>query len=196
LAERLAAPHARHSPPLPPSLNPPHPQLTGLKAKRDAVTSELDALRAKESEARGDVPALIAERKEASEVITALRKKQGEVRDAFNARWQEFKKQERAWRVWAAHERKARNEERKKEYDERQAARQAAEKASKPNKYEQQVRGVWGAARRAGPGSRAYAPEAALSGRLRGRSLACGTPVRVLSSKPLPGPSPPTPPGL
>ncbi|GBG00473.1 hypothetical protein Rsub_13154 [Raphidocelis subcapitata] len=114
-------------------------ELTSLKAKREAVTSQLDALRSKESEARGDVPALIAERKEASEVITALRKKQGEVRDAFNATWAEFKKQERAWRVWAAHERKSRSEERKKEFEERQAARKAADKASKPNKYEQQV---------------------------------------------------------
>jgi hypothetical protein len=44
--------------------------------------------------------------------------------------------------VWAAHERVARNEQRKKEWEERQAVRKAAEKASKPNKYEQQVR--WG----------------------------------------------------
>jgi hypothetical protein len=43
--------------------------------------------------------------------------------------------------VWAAHERKARNEDRKKEWEERQAARKAAEKANRPNKYEQQVRG-------------------------------------------------------
>jgi len=85
------------------------------------------------------VPALIAERKEASEIITALRKKQGEIRDAFNARWQEFKKQERAWRVWAAHERVSRQEERKKEFEERQAARKQADKASRPSKWETSV---------------------------------------------------------
>ncbi|GBF95776.1 hypothetical protein Rsub_08212 [Raphidocelis subcapitata] len=114
-------------------------QLNELKAKREALNAQLDALRSKESEARSDVPTLIAERKEASEIITALRKKQGEVRDAFNAKWAEFKKQERAWRVWAAHERKSRDEDRKKEYEERQAARKAMDKASRPNKYEQQL---------------------------------------------------------
>jgi hypothetical protein len=54
---------------------------------------------------------------------------------------QEFKKADRAWRVWAAHEYKARSEERKKEWEERQAARKAAEQAFRPNKYETEVRG-------------------------------------------------------
>ncbi|KAI8466860.1 MAG: hypothetical protein J3K34DRAFT_524188 [Monoraphidium minutum] len=114
-------------------------ELNGLKAKREGINGELDALRSKDNESRSDVPTLIAERKEASEIITALRKKQSEIRDAFNAKWQEFKKQDRAWRVWAAHERKARNEERKKEYDERQAARKAQEKSFKPSKFVQEV---------------------------------------------------------
>lgn len=114
-------------------------QLNALKAKREGLNQELDALRAKETEARSDVPALIAERKEASEIITALRKKQSEIRDAFNAKWQEFKKQDRAWRVWAAHERVARQQQRKKEYEERQANRKAMEQSHKPNKFVQEV---------------------------------------------------------
>jgi len=75
---------------LPPLFHPQNnrPQLTAIKVKREAITSELDALREKQNDARGDVPALIAERKEASEVITALKKKQGEIRDAFNEKWQ------------------------------------------------------------------------------------------------------------
>jgi hypothetical protein len=124
----------------PPTPHPtPHSQLNAIKAKREAVNGQLDALRSKETEARSDVPGLIAERKEASEIITALRKKQGEIRDAFNAKWTEFKKQERAWRVWAAHERKAKQEERKKEYEERSAARKLVEKANKPSKFEEKV---------------------------------------------------------
>jgi predicted nucleic acid-binding Zn-ribbon protein len=63
-------------------------QLNAIKGKREAVNAELDALRSKETEARSDVPALIAERKEISEIITKLREKQGEIRDAFNAKWQ------------------------------------------------------------------------------------------------------------
>ena len=47
-----------------------------------------DAARPRDTGAHRDVPGLIAERKEASEIITALRKKQSEIRDAFNAKWQ------------------------------------------------------------------------------------------------------------
>lgn len=75
-------------PPLPSTYTRTRAQLTAIKGRRDAVAGELDALRARESEGRSDIPGLIAERKEASEVIGALRKKQADVRDAFNAKWQ------------------------------------------------------------------------------------------------------------
>lgn len=41
-------------------------------------------------------------------MITALRDKQREIRTAFQAKWDEFKKVDRAWKGWFAEERKKR----------------------------------------------------------------------------------------
>jgi hypothetical protein len=41
-------------------------------------------------------------------VISALRDKQREIRVAFQAKWDEFKKADRAWKSWYAEERKKR----------------------------------------------------------------------------------------
>ena len=42
------------------------------------------------------------------QVISALRDKQREIRTAFQAKWDEFKKVDRAWKGWFAEERKKR----------------------------------------------------------------------------------------
>jgi hypothetical protein len=42
------------------------------------------------------------------QVITALRDKQREIREAFQAQWDIFKKADRAWKGWFAEERKKR----------------------------------------------------------------------------------------
>lgn len=83
-------------------------QIDGVKAAREAESAKLDALRAEQAEARSDVPGLIVEKKELWEVIQALRDKQREIRSAFNEKWEEFKKQNRAYLGWAAQERKKR----------------------------------------------------------------------------------------
>jgi len=43
-----------------------------------------------------------------SQVISALRDKQREIRTAFQAKWDEFKVQDKAWKGWSAEERKKR----------------------------------------------------------------------------------------
>eukprot|EP00878_Enallax_costatus_P000507 GHUV01000601.1.p1 GENE.GHUV01000601.1~~GHUV01000601.1.p1 ORF type:complete len:598 (+),score=306.21 GHUV01000601.1:86-1879(+) len=114
-------------------------QLDGIKAARENEELKLQALRAEQAEARSDVPALIVEKKELWEVIQALRDKQREIRTAFNDKWEEFKKQNRAYQGWAAQERKKRQEQRKAEYEERQAARKAMDDTTRPAKYETEV---------------------------------------------------------
>lgn len=42
------------------------------------------------------------------QVISALRDKQREIRVAFQGKWDEFKKADRAWKGWYAEERKKR----------------------------------------------------------------------------------------
>lgn len=42
------------------------------------------------------------------QVISALRDKQREIRTAFQAKWDEFKKLDKAWKGWFAEERKKR----------------------------------------------------------------------------------------
>lgn len=83
-------------------------QLDGVKAQLDAENGKLQSLRAEQAEARSDIPGLIVEKKELWEVIQALRDKQREIRAAFNEKWEEFKKQNRAYLGWAAQERKKR----------------------------------------------------------------------------------------
>eukprot|EP00882_Tetradesmus_deserticola_P024902 GHRQ01027258.1.p1 GENE.GHRQ01027258.1~~GHRQ01027258.1.p1 ORF type:complete len:154 (-),score=80.26 GHRQ01027258.1:316-777(-) len=83
-------------------------QLDKIKAERDAGNAKLDAMRAEQQEARSDVPALMVEKKELWEVIQTLRDKQREIRVAFNEKWEEFKKQDKAWKGWFAQERKKR----------------------------------------------------------------------------------------
>lgn len=83
-------------------------QLDGISAARAAEDAKLQAMRAEQAEARSDVPALIFEKKEQWEVIQALRDKQREIRTAFSDKWEEFKKQNRAYQGWAAEERKKR----------------------------------------------------------------------------------------
>eukprot|EP00879_Flechtneria_rotunda_P000406 GHRR01000500.1.p1 GENE.GHRR01000500.1~~GHRR01000500.1.p1 ORF type:complete len:620 (+),score=299.54 GHRR01000500.1:185-2044(+) len=114
-------------------------KLDKIKAARDTEEDELSAVRAAEQEARSDIPALVNEKKELWEVIQALRDKQREIRTAFNEKWEEFKKQDRAWKGWFAQERKKRQEQRHKEYLERQAARKANDDSHRPAKYEQEV---------------------------------------------------------
>lgn len=114
-------------------------QLDGIKAQLDAENGKLQALRAEQAEARSDVPGLIVEKKELWEVIQALRDKQREIRAAFNEKWEEFKKQNKAYMGWAAQERKKRQEQRKAEYEERQAARKAMEDSTRPAKFEMEV---------------------------------------------------------
>lgn len=61
------------------------------------------------------------------------------MRSAFNDKWEEFKKRDRAFKAWFAQERKKRQEQRRQEYEERQAARKARETVEKPSKYEMEV---------------------------------------------------------
>lgn len=83
-------------------------QLDGIKAQREEANAKLDALRAEQQEARSDIPGLMVEKKELWEVIQTLRDKQREIRVAFNEKWEEFKKQDKAWKGWFAQERKRR----------------------------------------------------------------------------------------
>ncbi|WIA30044.1 hypothetical protein OEZ86_000139 [Tetradesmus obliquus] len=115
-------------------------QLDGIKAQREEANAKLDALRAEQQEARSDIPGLMVEKKELWEVIQTLRDKQREIRVAFNEKWEEFKKQDKAWKGWFAQERKRRQEQRKVEYEERQAARKARDgEVAKPAKFEMEV---------------------------------------------------------
>ncbi|KAF8069594.1 hypothetical protein HT031_001711 [Scenedesmus sp. PABB004] len=114
-------------------------KLDALKAAREEEQGKLAAQRAAEAETRSDVPAMIVEKKELWEVIQALRDKQREIRTAFNAKWDEFKKQDKAWKGWFAQERKKRNESRKQEWEERQAARKARDAEHRPAKFEKEV---------------------------------------------------------
>lgn len=83
-------------------------QLDKIKADREAEDAKLQQLRAAEQEARSDIPALNVEKKELWEIIQTLRDKQREIRNAFNEQWEEFKKQDKAWKGWFAQERKKR----------------------------------------------------------------------------------------
>jgi chromosome segregation ATPase len=83
-------------------------QLDKIKAEREAANAKLDAMRAEQQEARSDIPGLMVEKKELWEVIQTLRDKQREIRVAFNEKWEEFKKQDKAWKGWFAQERKKR----------------------------------------------------------------------------------------
>jgi small-conductance mechanosensitive channel len=82
--------------------------LDKIKAEREAANAKLDAMRAEQQEARSDIPGLMVEKKELWEVIQTLRDKQREIRDSFNKKWEEFKKQDKAWKGWFAQERKRR----------------------------------------------------------------------------------------
>jgi hypothetical protein len=114
-------------------------RLDRIKAAREAEETKQNELRAAQQEARADIPALNVEKKELWEVITALRDKQREIRTAFQAKWDEFKKVDKAWKGWFAEERKKRNEVRHQEYLERQAARAARDDVVKPKKFEHEV---------------------------------------------------------
>jgi hypothetical protein len=83
-------------------------QLDKIKAEREAANAKLDAMRAEQQEARSDIPGLMVEKKELWEVIQTLRDKQREIRVAFNEKWEQFKKQDKAWKGWFAQERKKR----------------------------------------------------------------------------------------
>jgi uncharacterized coiled-coil DUF342 family protein len=83
-------------------------QLNGIKAAQDEEKAKIDSLRQKENDQRSDIPGLIVERKECWEVVEALKKKQKEIRDAFEGKWQEFKKLDKAYKGWAAEQRKVR----------------------------------------------------------------------------------------
>jgi uncharacterized coiled-coil DUF342 family protein len=83
-------------------------QLDKIKAEREAANAKLDSMRAEQQEARSDIPGLMVEKKELWEVIQTLRDKQREIRNSFNEKWEEFKKQDKAWKGWFAQERKRR----------------------------------------------------------------------------------------
>jgi len=114
-------------------------RLDRIKAAREEEEAKLNEIRQAQQDARSDIPALNVEKKELFEVINALRDKQREIRTAFQAKWDEFKKQDRAWKGWFAEERKKRNEQRHKEYLERQAARAARDQPVKTVKFEHEV---------------------------------------------------------
>lgn len=114
-------------------------RLDRIKAAREAEQAKLNEIITGQQEARADIPALNVEKKELWEVISALRDKQREIRTAFQAKWDEFKKLDKAWKGWFAEERKKRNEQRHQEYLERQAARAARDDVVKPKKFEHEV---------------------------------------------------------
>jgi len=114
-------------------------RLDRIKAAREEEEAKLNEIRQAQQDARSDIPALNVEKKELFEVINALRDKQREIRTAFQAKWDEFKKVDRAWKGWFAEERKKRNEQRHQEYLERQAARAARDDVVKPKKFEHEV---------------------------------------------------------
>lgn len=114
-------------------------RLDRIKAAREAEQAKLNEIISAQQEARSDIPALNVEKKELWEVISALRDKQREIRTVFQAKWDEFKKLDKAWKGWFAEERKKRNEQRHQDYLERQAARAARDDVVKPKKFEHEV---------------------------------------------------------
>jgi uncharacterized coiled-coil DUF342 family protein len=114
-------------------------RLDRIKAAREAEQAKMNEIISVQQEARSDIPALNVEKKELWEVISALRDKQREIRTAFQAKWDEFKLLDKAWKGWFAEERKKRNEVRHQEYLERQAARAARDDVVKPKKFEHEV---------------------------------------------------------
>lgn len=83
-------------------------QLDKIKKAQDGQQAILDNIRSKENDVRADIPNLHVEKKECWDIIQALRAKQKEIRDAFNEKWTEFKKQDTAYRGWFREERKKR----------------------------------------------------------------------------------------
>lgn len=83
-------------------------RMNEVKAAQDSVGGKLDAARSAADAAFADVNALHTEKKECWDIMQALRSKIGEIRSAYDVRFTEYKAQERAWRGWAAEDRKKR----------------------------------------------------------------------------------------
>ena len=74
--------------------------LKDLKAKEEAERAILDEFKSKANEEMVDVPSLIVEKKACWDMIVAFRDKITEIRKEYDAKYQEYLKQDRAYRGW------------------------------------------------------------------------------------------------
>jgi uncharacterized coiled-coil DUF342 family protein len=110
-----------------------------VRAEEDVLRKELADLREKEQDKNSDVPALIAERDECREVCKQAYEKIKDLRAEHDVVWQEFKAQEKIWRVQNEEERARRREEMAAERAARDAARAARAAEMAPEPFEKEI---------------------------------------------------------
>ena len=110
-----------------------------VRAEEDVLRKELADLREKEQESNSDVPALLAEREECREVCKQAYEKIKDLRAEHDLVWQEFKAQEKIWRVQNEEERARRREEMAAERAARDAARAARLAEMAPEPFDKEI---------------------------------------------------------
>ncbi|KAG7667236.1 hypothetical protein NADE_002968 [Nannochloris sp. 'desiccata'] len=110
-----------------------------VRAEEDVLRKELADLREKEQDKNSDIPALIAERDECREVCKQAYEKIKDLRAEHDAVWQEFKAQEKIWRVQNEEERARRREEMAAERAARDAARAARAAEMAPEPFDKEI---------------------------------------------------------
>jgi len=110
-----------------------------VRAEEDVLRKELADLREKEQDKNSDIPALIAERDECREVCKQAYEKIKDLRAEHDVVWQEFKAQEKIWRVQNDEDRARRREEMAAERAARDAARAARAAELAPEPFDKEI---------------------------------------------------------
>jgi chromosome segregation ATPase len=78
--------------------------LEGIKAKQDTENVALDEIRRQRDKDVETIPDKEAEKKECWEIIQVLRAKMDEIRENFNAKWNEWVELNKHYNAWRRHE--------------------------------------------------------------------------------------------
>ena len=114
-------------------------ELSKIRAEEDVLRQELTEIREKEQETGSDIPTLLAEKDECREVCKQAYEKIKDLRAEHDAVWQEFKAQEKLWRVQQDEERVLRREEAVAERAARDAERAARLAEMAPEPFDKEV---------------------------------------------------------
>lgn len=101
--------------------------LNSVKAKEEAEKAVLMEVRDRHESETSDVPTLKSEQKECWDIIQACREKIGEVRKAYDAKYQEYIKVDRNYNAYLRHQRNLKYQERQKAREERAATNEVRE---------------------------------------------------------------------